>query len=343
MIHPQGSRRFAPFVLGSAIVLAVSGCSGGGAGSEDGGLDDFSGQSIRVIVPTAVGGGFDTTIRQLQGALEDRLGARMTIENMEGAATAIGSQSAASADGDCLTLMVQGVPHLQFSYLTQEVDYSLEEFAPVGGMSIEPGVIRVKEDAPWQNIEEFIEDARERPGEIRVSVSLRTSNNYVGMLDIEEATGAEFNIISYDGGGPSRTALISGEVDATHAGAFNSLGIDDETRVLTVQAPENLWPDETDDMPAIGDALGVEVPESASNYSLWAPAGCAADFPERHRALVDVLPEALEDPDYLSELAELNEGTKVNHMTPDELTELAELNEEQIQAILDESPDAFTE
>ncbi|WP_211715971.1 tripartite tricarboxylate transporter substrate binding protein [Nocardiopsis sp. MG754419] len=343
MSHHPGPRWVAPFALGSAVLLAVSGCGGGGAGAEDGGMDDFAGQSLRIIVPTAVGGGFDTTIRQVQGALEDRLSARITVENMEGAATAIGTQSAAGSDGDCLTLMVQGVPHLQFSYLTQDVDYTLDDFAPVGGMSIEPGVIRVKNDAPWESIEEFVEDAQERPGEIRISVSLRTSNNYVGLRDIEEATGAEFNIISYDGGGPSRTALISGEVDATHAGAFNSLGIEDETRVLTVQAPENLWPDETDGVPPIAEALDAEIAESASNYTLWAPAGCAEDFPQRYQALVDVLPDALEDTDYLSDLESLNEVTKVAHLTPDELRELAEFNEEQIQAILDESPDAFTE
>lgn len=342
MSDPTGIRWRTPAAIGATVVLTVSGC-GGGSAAQDGGIDDFTGQSIRVIVPTAVGGGFDTTIRQLQGSIEERLDARMTVENMEGAATAIGTQAAATADGDCMTLMFQGVPHLQFSYLTQEVDYSLEDFAPVGGISVEPGVIRVRDDAPWESFEELVEDARERPGEIKLSVSLRTSNNYVGMLRIEEATGADFNIVSYDGGGPSRTALISSEVDATHAGVFNSLSIADETRVLAVQAAENQWPEETDDAPTVNEALDTEIDESASHYSLWVPAGCAQDFPERYQALVDTLPEALEDSDYLSELEKVEEGNKVAHLAPDELTELAELNEEQIRSILDASPDAFTE
>lgn len=325
-----------------AALLATSAC-GDGSSEEDLGLDDFDGEEFQVIVPAEVGGGFDTTIRQLQGPLEDELGAQMTVQNLDGAATAIGSQRLVESPEDCRTVMVTGVPHLQFSYLTQDVNYDLDDFAPVAGLSIEPGVFRVPNDAPWDSMEDFVEDARENPGEINISVSFRTSSNYVGVLDLEEATGAEFNIVSYEGGGPSRTAVISGEVDSTQAGVFNSLSIQDDTRVLGVQAEENLWPDETDDAPTLTEALGTEVPENASNYTMWAPAGCESEYPERHAALNSAIESALQEEEYLANLEELGEASKVAYLSPEELQELAEDNETQIQEILDEDPDAFTD
>ena len=338
----SGMQKPALTVSAIAALLTASACGDGGS-EEDLGREDFEGQEFEVIVPAEVGGGFDTTIRQLQGPLEDELGVQMTVQNLDGAATAIGSQRLVDSDGDCRTVMVTGVPHLQFSYLTQDVNYDLGAFAPVAGLSIEPGVFRVPEDAPWETMEDLVEDAQENPGDINISVSFRTSSNFVGVLDLEEATGADFNIVSYEGGGPSRTAVISGEVDSTQAGVFNSLSIQDETRVLGVQAEENLWPDETDDAPTLTDALDTDVPDNASNYTMWAPAGCESDYPERHEALSSAIESALQDESYLDDLDELGEASKVHYLSPQELQELAEDNESQLQEILDQDPDAFTE
>ena len=182
------------------------------------------------------------------------------MENHEGGGYAIGAQTMLTAGADCTSIVTHGVPHLQFSYMTQDVDFDLASFAPVGGISIEPGVLRVNKDAPWQTIKDFVEDARERPGQIKVSVSDLQSNNYIALLQMEQALGIDLDIIGYDGGGPSRTALITNEVDATHAGVFNSLSIADETRVLAVTQPENKWPDVTDNAPPINEALGVNLP-----------------------------------------------------------------------------------
>ena len=41
------------------------------------------------------------------------------------------AQAAINAGGDCRTILFHAVPHLTFSYLTQEVDYTLDDLAPV--------------------------------------------------------------------------------------------------------------------------------------------------------------------------------------------------------------------
>ncbi|MCT2582044.1 Bug family tripartite tricarboxylate transporter substrate binding protein [Actinophytocola gossypii] len=342
MTITRGTKVCVASLVALATTLALTSGLGGRPPAEDNGIGDFAGQRIRFVVPTAAGGGFDTTLRQLQPYLEERLDATIAVQNLDGAATAIGTSAGLNAEQNCMTMLFHGIPHLTFSYLTQNVDYSLEDLAPVAGVSIEPGVLRVADDAPWDTFQDLIADARKRPGQIRVSVSLRTSNNYVGMRAIEDAFDVRFNIIAYDGGGPSRNALLSGEVDATHAGVFNSLGLEDATKVLGVQMPENRWGDVTGDAPVLAGPDGEAVPENSSRYSTWVPTACRDDYPKRYEALVGAMREALADPGLAADLAELGEESKLDYLDPDALGAVARDSDEEIRSILEDDPDAFT-
>jgi tripartite-type tricarboxylate transporter receptor subunit TctC len=323
-------------ISAAAFALALSGCASESSGG------DLAGQQIRWIVSSSAGGGFDTTTRQLEPYLTKELGANAVVENHEGGGFAIGAQTALTSGADCTSIVTHGVPHIAFSYLTQKVDYDLSDFAPVGGISIEPGVIRVMKDAPWQTIKDFVEDARKRPGQIKVSVSDLQSNNYIALLQMEKQLGIDLNIIGYDGGGPSRTALVSNEVDATHAGAFNSLSIADETRVLAVSQPENKWPEVTDNAPPINEALGVNLPANASNYVVLASAECRDKNPERYQQLVDALATSVKNEEYLASLSKLGEESKVAYLPPDELTKLAQQSQAEMQDLLKANPNAFS-
>ncbi|MGH3749886.1 MAG: tripartite tricarboxylate transporter substrate-binding protein, partial [Micromonosporaceae bacterium] len=287
-------------------------------------------------------GGFDTTLRQLQPYLEERLNADIAVQNLDGAATAIGTSAGLNAEQNCMTMLFHGVPHLTFSYLTQNVDYTLKDLAPVAGVSIEPGILLAPNKAPWKSFDDLIADAKQRPGKIRVSVSLKTSNNFVGMRAIEEAYDVDFNIIAYDGGGPARDAMLSGEVDATHAGIFNSLSMDKDTRALTVQQPKNKWPELTDDAPVTTGPDGKPLAENSSHYSMWAPRACQDHYPKRHQAMVKAVRDAMSDPDYIADLKKLREETKLDYLSPDALLTIARESDAEIRSILKEDPDAFT-
>ena len=342
--------RTAGLTLAVLPLLAVAACGGddgtdtAAEGSSDSGAVEqpLSGERIRFIVPTSAGGGFDTTARQIQPYLEEALDATLVVENLEGGGYAIGTQTAINAGGDCKTLLFHAVPHLTFSYLTQEVDYTLEDLAPVAGLTTEPGMYRVRDDAPWNSFEELIEDAKARPNEIRLSVSDLTTSNFVAVKQLEEATGADFNVVPYDGGGPARTALIAGEVDVTEAGVFNSLAIDEGTKVLAVNQPENLWPDITDEAPTTSEALGMDLPPDASNYGMFVPQSCADENAETYEAIKEAVATAIENPEFVSTLEELGEADKLEYLSADEYGELAQGSAQEIEDILADDPEAFS-
>lgn len=290
----------------AAVLLGAVGCGGANA------TEAFPSQPIRVIVGGAPGGGLDTAARQLEPALSDALGEGVRVENHEGGNWAIATNEFLAGGAECYAITLAAFPHIFGSYLTQDVDYTYDDFAAIGANTIQPGVIRVRDDAPWQTLTDLVEDARANPGEIRVSVSGSTSNNFVGMTEIEQATGVDFNIVPYEGEGPeSRTALLSGEVDVVHAGVFNTLDIATGTRVLAVQQDENRWAELTNDAPTVNEELGTDVAPNQSTYGLFASAECARDYPDRYQALIDAYGNAVEDPQYLEILESLDQTSKL--------------------------------
>lgn len=327
--------------IAGSVSLALAACNPGGSTGSDVPAD-FSGEQVRIIVPAAAGGSMDSMARQLQPFLADALGATVVVENMESGGAIIGTQYVLDNGGDCLTVLATNTPHLNMSYIVNDVQFELADFAPIAGVTVEPGAIRVANDAPWDTLEDLVEDAIERPGEITFSVSDFASSNAIGLIQIEEATGADFKIIGYDGGGPARTALLSGEVDATHAGVFNTLSIAADTRVLAVHEDENRWGAQTGDAPTVSEALGEELPAQSSHPSVVASAECAETHSARYDLLVQAFADSVANEDYLTTLSDLGEDGRADYLSPDQLGDLLQRAEDEILALLAEDPNIFT-
>lgn len=271
--------------------------------------------TLRWIVLTNPGGGGDTTSRQLEPFVSEELGMPVQIDNIPGGAMTIGTNVALNEGGpECQTVFLQAVPHISLSWILDDVEFEGEDFAALGNINLDAGVVRVADDAPWQTMQELIDDALARPGEISFSTSGFSSGNYLSLVDIMQRTGAEFNIVNFDGGNPARVAVVSGEVDATHASVFNSLHIADDSRVLAVQWPQNNWPELTDDAPTMADALGIDLPDSPILLSMWVPASCRDDYPDRFQVLHDAFERAITSDGFFQLLAETGEEGKIGYM-----------------------------
>ena len=74
---------------------------------------------------------------------------------------------------------------------------------------------------------------------------------------------------------------------------------------------------------------------------LFASAECRDNNPERYQALVDALQTSLENEEYLANLEQLGEQSKVSYLTPDELEALAQESQDNIEQLLEANPNAF--
>src|SRR5207302_1133976 len=82
----------------------------------------------------------------------------------------------------------------------------------------DPTFLVVRADAPWRSLEDFIADAKRRPGAISYSSSGNYSALHVPMAMLTAATDIDLLHVPFQGGAPALTALLSGQVQAMASG-----------------------------------------------------------------------------------------------------------------------------
>ena len=102
----------------------------------------------------------------------------MVIENKAGAGGGIGMGYVAKAKPDGYTLLLA----LSSISILPEADkvtgrapmYQLNQFVPIARFTADPTVLAVRAESPWKTLQEFVADARKRPG----AISYGSSGNY---------------------------------------------------------------------------------------------------------------------------------------------------------------------
>lgn len=288
-------------LIAVGVALAAAGCgTASNSGSQQ--EDKFPEQTIRVIVPASPGGSADIVARQLEGAFSKALGgATLRIDNLPGGGMNVGAVAAAHAKPDCYTMLVHIYPNLLLGNLTtKDVDYKPEDFYPLGTATYEATVLRVRNDSPWQTINDLVNAIRTSPGKYKVAISPQSSF-HLSALYFREALNLDFALIPY-GGAESRLALEKGEVDFLISGVFNTQSIASTTRVLAVLDEANKWPELTNNAPAASQALGTQIPGISSRMMGLVPVGCKTQYPNRFAILEQAFQQAVNSDEYLEEL-----------------------------------------
>jgi tripartite-type tricarboxylate transporter receptor subunit TctC len=96
--------------------------------------------------------------------------------------------------------------------------YAYDALRPVARITADPTVLAVRADAPWKTVQDFIEDARKRPGAINFGSSGNYGTMHVPMEILKQVTNVRMTHIPYTGAGPAVVALLSGQVDAVASG-----------------------------------------------------------------------------------------------------------------------------
>lgn len=281
-----------------AMAVAVTACS------QDEGDGEVAVNDIRLNVPTPAGGGFGLVAQRIQPHFAEALGVDVDMSfNDAGGQEAAVATFVANTRGSCDDVLIMGTPMLQLGTMTNPALNVLpEDLYPLGAFTQEPSVVLAGQHTGYETMEDLIEDARSRPGQVVASVGSVTDIAHLGLLEIEEATGVVFNKVFYGGGSPARDALVQGEAAISHAGVYNAQGVAGSVDFLGVQAPENLWPELTDDAPTLTEALGTDLPESVARYALFVTAECQAESPETYEILADALEVAANSDGYMETL-----------------------------------------
>ena len=197
---------------GSKTPAASGSASSGGSSSAE--TVDFPGnKQVSLIVPYSAGGASDTVARIYASELEQSLGTSIVVSNVTGASGAIGLEQVRNSNPDGYTIAYMPVESTMLKALGF-TDLSTDDFRFIGRAMTIPAAVTVRADAPWDTFEDFINYAKEHPGEIQVGNSGTGSIWHIAAASIEKECGVQFTHVPFDGAAPAVAALLGNNIQA---------------------------------------------------------------------------------------------------------------------------------
>ena len=170
-------------------------------------------KTITLIVPQGAGGGTDTQARQLVEAMKEVSGFdNIIVENVTGGSTGIGTNQVIDADPDGYTLLMYGT-YVVCGTMTGNTDgYKGLDF--LCGLSLEPFMIAVPTDSPYETLDDLIKAAQADPGKIVLGNAGATATTGVVAYGLSIACDNAFNVVPFNGGAELIPAVLGGHADA---------------------------------------------------------------------------------------------------------------------------------
>jgi tripartite-type tricarboxylate transporter receptor subunit TctC len=174
----------------------------------------LAGQTIRWIVPHAVGGGYDTYSRLVAPFLAQALKAEMVIENIPGAGGIVGARAIMGATPDGLTIGILDGSGMLVASLAGEPQAPeiANDFDIVGRIARSRQVWAVRSRAPFQSISDVLRAAVQRPivfGTLNVA-----SLSFCNIVIASHLLGVDAEIVSgYRGSKAGVLAVQRGDVE----------------------------------------------------------------------------------------------------------------------------------
>jgi tripartite-type tricarboxylate transporter receptor subunit TctC len=175
----------------------------------------FPSKVIKVIVPVAPGGGADAVARMVTEKMGQSLGTTIIIDNKAGGSGSIAAMEVARAAPDGYTLMQCFVATHSTNPAVLKLKYDpIADFAPVGMMAQTSNVLVVGEKSKARTLQEFLSEARARPGVMNYSSAGAGSATHLIMEYLENQAKVDLVHVPYKGSSPAMQDLLGGQVDA---------------------------------------------------------------------------------------------------------------------------------
>ncbi|MFL6564199.1 MAG: Bug family tripartite tricarboxylate transporter substrate binding protein [Burkholderiales bacterium] len=185
----------------------------------------FPTKPVKIIVAFPPGGGTDIVARLVAQRLGETWGQAVIVENRAGASGTVGTEAAARADPDGHTLFMATMGNMtanQHLYPKMALD-PLRAFAPITKVVDVHFVFLANPALPAKGVQELIELAKQRPGEIAYSSSGPGGAPHLAMELFKRRAGIDLQHVPYKGSGPSFNDLIGGRVMLTMDSLVQSL------------------------------------------------------------------------------------------------------------------------
>ena len=277
---------------------------------------DYPSRPLRLIVPTAPGGGTDFTGRLVAAKLSESLGQQVVVENRGGGGGSVGADNAAKSTPDGYTLLLGSIAtHAVNPALYKKLPYDhLKDFAPVSLIGTVPNAMVVHPSVPVKSMQEFIAYAKANPGKINYGSSGVGSPPHLSMELLRSMTGINLVHVPYKGAGPALADLLGGQMQAMCTSLAGLINFIKSGRVRALGVTTAKRNPQLPDVPTIVES-GIPGYEVTIWYAVFAPVATPKAIVQK---LNTEMVKALNSPEMKERMA--LQGMDPAPSTPAELT-----------------------
>ena len=272
---------------------------------------NYPARAIRLIVPSAPGGGTDIVGRTVANKLTEYLGQQVVIDNRAGAGTIIGIDIAAKSPPDGYTLLV-GLSTLAINpSMFAKLPYdALRDLAPICHMVSVPNALVLHPSVPAQSIQALIALARAKPNALNVGSAGNGTSPHLSLELFKSLAKIDMVHVPYKGSGNAIIANLAGEVSVSFPSIPTAYQYIKARRLRALGVTTARRTPALPDVPAIGEI--VPGYEATQWFGMLAPAGTPRTIIDRiHQETV----RALKAPEVIKQLA--GEGADIVGSTPE--------------------------
>ena len=271
----------------------------------------------KVTIPFGAGSATDVVPRLVFDRLAAEPGQPIVIENRAGAGGTLGTAVVAKADPDgysilahssALTIAPAIFPNLAFD--------ATKDLASVLMIGSSANVMIVPTSRPWKTVQDFIADAKAKPGSISFGSVGIGSAVHISAEKFRLAAGIEATHVPYRGGSEVVTDILGARIDFYFCPLATALPLirEGQVRALLVSTPQRVA--DLPDVPTPREA-GLKDAESAIWFGVFVPSKTPRDIIATFHAAGQ---KVLTEPAMQQSLQKL--GVEALPMTPSEMDEL---------------------
>src|SRR6266849_11203517 len=249
---------------------------------------DYPSRPVRIVVPSAPGGGFDLVGRVLAQKLGEQTGQAFVVENRPGAGTLVGTQLVARAAPDGYSLVVGGLSNIALNMgLYREPGYdSLGDLTPVSLVVSHSYTLVARKGLPLASLREVVDFARANPGKLNIGTSGLGTGQYIGAAIIGALAEVNMVKVPYKGAQPVYQDLLAGRVDLFYDNTTTTRPYVDSGQVKALAVSSRARAPTMPKVPTLIET-GVVNLEMETWFGLFAPARTPRPLVERLRAELD--------------------------------------------------------
>ncbi len=264
---------------------------------------DYPNRPIRLLVPTAAGGGSDVIVRPVAQRMGESMKQTFVVDNRAGASGIIAMEIAAKAPPDGYTIVFATIGNIATNYaiLPKLPFHPIKDFVPITKLVDSPFLVVVYPGLPINTVADLVAQAKKQPGTLTYGTFGVGSFPHLLFENFGNIAGVKFVHVPYKGSAPAQLDLLAGQISMMFDSMQSAMPHVRSQRLRAIAIGTKERQTAAPDVPTFVEA-GYPDFEAIAWWGMFAPAGTPGAIVKK---LHDEIVKALKAPEVRERLQAL--------------------------------------